>query len=99
VTKQKASVQVDGDEVERLRRRLGPFDGRQVAVWRQMSTARRLDLVGQMYRFALETVRTTERRQHPDLSAEELRWHVIRRIHGDLSLGKVGESKLSERDG
>ena len=85
------SSQVNEDEVERLRRRLGPYDPRQVAIWRAMSPARRLDLVGQMYRFALETVRTTERQRHPDLSPEEFKWRVIRRMHGDLSLGRARE--------
>jgi hypothetical protein len=77
--------------VERLRQRLGTLDPRQVAIWREMSPARRLDLVGQMYRLALETVRTTERQRHPGLSAEALNWRVIRRMHGDLSLGKALE--------
>jgi hypothetical protein len=87
------------DEVERLRRRLGSYDPRQVAIWREMSPARRLDLVGQMYRLALDTVRTTERRRHPDLSPEAFKWRVIRRMHGDLSLGRARESKPDARDG
>jgi hypothetical protein len=87
------------DEVDRLRQRLGPLDRRQVAIWRGMSPARRLDLVGQMYHFALEMVRTTERRRHPDLSSEEFMWRVIRRMHGDLSLGQARESKSDARDG
>jgi hypothetical protein len=36
-------------------------------------------------------VRTTERQRHPDLSPEELNWRVIRRMHGDLSLGRGQE--------
>jgi hypothetical protein len=38
------SIQVNEDEVERLRWRLGSLDPRQVAIWREMSPARRLDL-------------------------------------------------------
>jgi hypothetical protein len=87
------SNQVNEDEVERLRQRLGSYDPRQVAIWREMSPVRRLDLVGQMYRFALETVRTAERQRHPDLSPEEFKWRVIRRMHGDLSLGRARESE------
>jgi hypothetical protein len=64
-----------------------------------MNPARRLELVGQMYRFALEAVRTMERRRHPDLSPEELKWRVIRRMHRDLSLGQTWESESDERDG
>jgi hypothetical protein len=88
VTEQESPVQVDGDEVERLCRRLGPFDARQVAIWREMGPAGRLRLAFQMHQFALEIVRTTERRRYPDLSPEKLNWRVIRRIHGDLSLGR-----------
>ena len=71
---------------------LEPLDPRQVAIWREMSPARRLDIVGQLYHLALEMVRTTERQRHPDLSPEEFRWRVIRRMHGDLSLGREGEA-------
>lgn len=94
-----AAEQPNKDKVERLRERLGPFDARQVAIWREMSPARRLDLVGQMYRLALETVRLSERRRHPDLSPEELNWRVIRRMHGDLSLGRAQVPESDERNG
>jgi hypothetical protein len=76
------------DEVKRLRQRLGALDARQVKIWREMGPAGRLRLAFQMHQFALKIVRTTERRRHPDLSAEELNWRVIRRMHGDLSLGR-----------
>ena len=72
---------------------LEPLDPRQVAIWRAMSPARRLDLVGQLYHLALETVRTTERQRHPDLPPEEFRWRVIRRMHGDPSLGREREAQ------
>jgi hypothetical protein len=72
------------DEIEYLRRRLGPCDPRQVAIWRDMSPAQGLDLVGQAYRLALDTVRLTERRLHPDISSEDLGGRVIRRMHGPL---------------
>jgi hypothetical protein len=86
----------DPDEIERLRQRLGSPHPRQVAIWRQMSGARRLELVGQAYRLALETVRVTESRRHPNITPEELTWRVIRRMHGDLSLGREMESKSDE---
>ena len=77
----------NGQEQKRQELRLDP---RRVAIWREMSPARRLDLVGQMCHLALEMVRTTERQRHPDLPPEELQWPVIRRMHGDLSLGRDG---------
>ena len=56
--------------VESLRRRLGRPDPRQIAVWRAMSPARRLEIAFQAYQFALDTVRLTERQRHPDLSPD-----------------------------
>jgi len=74
--------------VEALRRRLGKLDQRQIAAWREMSPARRLELAFQAYQFALNAVRLTERRNHPDLSPEELAWRVTRRMQGDPPLGR-----------
>lgn len=88
MTDESATLESDMDAVERLRRRLGSLDARQVAIWRRMSPARRLQLVFEAHQFALEVVRTTERRQHPRLSPEEFNWRVIRRMHGDLRLGR-----------
>ena len=76
------------DVVEVLRRRLGRLDQRQIAAWRGMSPARRLELAFQAYQFALDAVRLTERRNHPDLSPEELAWRVTRRMQGDPTLGR-----------
>jgi hypothetical protein len=67
---------------------LEKLDPQQVATWRAMSPARRLDLAFQLYQFALDAVRVTERRGHPDLSPEELAWRVTRRMQGDPTLGK-----------
>ncbi|MFN2169766.1 MAG: hypothetical protein ACK2UY_05555 [Anaerolineae bacterium] len=74
----------DPEEVERLRRRLGAPDPRQVEIWRAMSGARRLELVGQAYHLALETTRASERGLDPGVSPEELDRRVIRRMHGDV---------------
>jgi hypothetical protein len=83
------SNELPSDETtEALRRRLGPLDPRQVAAWRAMSPARRLELAFQAYQFALDTVRLTERRRHPDLSPDELAWRVTRRMQGDPKLGR-----------
>ena len=79
---------VTDDAVESLRRRLGRLDPRQVAIWRTMSPAQRLDLAFQAYQFALDTVRLTERQRHPDLSPDELAWRVTRRMQGDPTLGR-----------
>ena len=96
MTEQRTPDQPDMDEVEGLRRRLGAFNRQQVGIWRRMSGDRRLELVCQAYRLALETTRLTEHRRHPDLAPEELNWRVIRRMHGDLSLVKGVETKTGE---
>ena len=75
------------DAVDVLRQRLGKLDQRQIAAWRAMSPARRLELAFQAYQFALDAVRLTEQRNHPDLSPEELAWRVTRRMQGNPRLG------------
>lgn len=74
--------------VEALHQRQGRPDPRQVAAWRAMSPARRLELAFQAYQFALDTVRLTERRRHPDLTPDELAWRVTRRMQGNPKLGR-----------
>ena len=76
------------DAVEALSRRLGRLDPRQVAIWRAMSPARRLELAFQAYQFALDAVRLTERQRHPDLPPDELAWRVTRRMQGNPRLGR-----------
>ena len=68
--------------------RLEPLDPRQVAAWRAKSPARRLELAFQAYQFALDIVRLTEKKAHPDLSPEELAWRVTRRMQGNPGLGR-----------
>jgi len=77
------------DTLEAWRQRIGKLDPRQIAAWRAMTPAQRLDLACQAYQFALDAVRLTERRDHPDLSPEALDWRVTRRMQGDRSLGKA----------
>jgi len=77
-----------GSTTESLNKRLGELNARQVTAWQQMSPAHRLEIAFQAYQFALDTVRLTERRRHPDLSADELAWRVTRRMQGDRNLGK-----------
>jgi hypothetical protein len=89
-------ARTDHDDVQRQLQNLDPLDPRQVAIWRRMTPGRRLDLAFQAYHLALEVVRTTERRRHPDLSSEELKWRVIRRMHGDLSLGRPRKVRADE---
>jgi hypothetical protein len=74
--------------VEELRRRLGRPDPGQVVAWRRMSPAQRLEMAFQAYQFALDAVRVTERRNHPELSPEELAWRVTRRMQGNPRLGR-----------
>lgn len=90
------SARTNHEAVERQLRDLEPLDPRQVAIWRAMTPARRLDLAFQAYHLALEVVRITERRRHPNLSPEELKWRVIRRMHGDLSLGPPQKTPADE---
>lgn len=68
--------------------RLDSLDPLQIAAWRAMSPARRLELAFQAYQFALDVVRLTERQRHPALSPEELAWRVTRRMQGDPQLGR-----------
>ena len=74
--------------VESLRRRLGQPDSHQVAAWRAMDPARRLEIAFQAYQFALDTVRLTERQRYPDLPPDELAWRVTRRMQGNPKLGR-----------
>jgi hypothetical protein len=76
------------DTLESLRLRIGTLDPRQIAAWRAMTPARRLEIAFQAYQFALDAVRLTERRDHPDLSPEELNWRVTRRMQRDPRLGR-----------
>lgn len=89
---QSQTIRPDSDAVERMRRRLGSYDMRQVEIWRRMTPAEHLDIVFQAYHLALQIVRKTEQDLHPELTPEELKWRVIRRMHGDLSLGRDRKS-------
>jgi hypothetical protein len=60
----------------------------QITAWRTMSPARRLELAFQAYQFALDAVRLTERKRHPDLSTSELAWRITRRMQGNSKLGR-----------
>lgn len=80
-----------GDTIKVWRRRIGKLDPRQIAAWRAMTPAQRLDLACQAYQFALDVVRLTERQNHPNLSPEELAWRVTRRMQGDRSLGRCDD--------
>ena len=82
------SAGIEEDAVEVLNRRLGHLDRHQIAAWRAMTPARRLDLAFQAYQFALDVVRLTERQRHPDLPPQELAWRVTRRMQGDPRLGR-----------
>lgn len=77
------------DPIEQLRQRLGPLEPQQIAAWRQMTPTQRLNLAFQAYQFALDAVRLTERRRHPNLSKEELNWRVTRRMQGNQKLGRA----------
>jgi hypothetical protein len=69
-------------------RRLERPAPQQIAAWRAMTPARRLELACQSYQFALDVVRLTERQRHPELSPAELAWRVTRRMQGNPGLGR-----------
>ncbi len=71
-----------------LNNRIGTYDRQQILIWQRMSPAERLAIADQAYHFALEAVRLTIRQRYSDLSEEEFKWRVIRRMHGDQSLGR-----------
>lgn len=77
--------------------KLDPIDHNQVAIWRKMTPARRLDIAFQMHQFALNAIRVTVRRKHPALTADEFNWHVTRRMHGNLKLGRERQTTGSAK--
>lgn len=76
------------ESIDHLRRRIGVYDRQQILIWQRMSPVERLEVAFQAYQFALETVRLTERQRHPDLSEQDFRWRIIRRMQGDQRLGR-----------
>jgi hypothetical protein len=82
--------------IEQLRQRLGVYDRQQILIWQRMTPVERLEVAFQAYQFALEAVRLTERQRHPDLSEEELRWRVIRRMRGDQWLGRERDARTGQ---
>ncbi len=67
---------------EDFRRRLGTLDPQQVAIWREMTPDRKIRLAFQMYDLARRVIWTTEWQACPDASEEEMRWRILRRMHG-----------------
>jgi hypothetical protein len=79
---------VHHSSIEQLQQRLGVYDRQQILIWQRMSPVERLEVAFQAYQFALAAVRLTERQRHPDLSEEEFKWRVIRRMQGNQRLGR-----------
>ena len=79
--------------IEQLNKRIGVYDRQQILLWQRMSPVERLEVAFQAYQFALEAVRLTERRCYPDLSEEEFRWRVIRRMQGNQRLGREKDAE------
>jgi hypothetical protein len=67
---------------QQLYDRLEPLDPKQIEAWRNMGPIKRLEMAFQAYQFALDAVRLTERQNHPELSAEELNWRIVKRMQG-----------------
>ncbi len=80
--KQPGHEQQAEDLAASFRRRLGTLDPRQVAIWREMTPARKLELLFQMWHLARTIAWTTERQWHPDLSDDEIARRVWKRMHG-----------------
>ncbi len=76
------------EAIARLRRRLGPLHPEQIRAWQKMSPARRIEIACQAYTMTLQIVRLSERRQRPELSQDELDWHVTRRMQHNRRLGR-----------
>jgi hypothetical protein len=72
------------------------FNRQQILIWQRMSPVERLEVAFQAYQFALDAVRLTERQRHPDLSEEELRWRVIRRVQANQQLGREKDARSSD---
>jgi len=83
-----SDVTINEEAIGALRQRLDPLDRRQIAAWRAMEPARRLEMAFQAYQFALDAVRLTERQCHADLPPDELAWRVTRRMQGNPRLGR-----------
>lgn len=66
--------------VDDLRRRLGTLDPQQVAIWRQMTPAQKVQLAFQAWADGLNEIWTIERQRHPDATKEELAQHVINNL-------------------
>jgi len=81
-------AEISPEEVERLRRQLGPLHSEQIRIWRAMTPAQRIGVASQAYHLVLEAIRAAERARHPDLSVEEFNWRVTRWLHGDPALGR-----------
>ncbi len=79
--------------LDQLRQRIGVYDRQQILIWQRMSPVERLEIAFQAYQFALEAVRLTERQRHPDLSEEEFKWRVIRRMQGNQRLGREKDAR------
>ena len=67
---------------ESFRRRLGTLDPQQVAIWREMTPARKLELLFQLWHFARTVAWTTERQWHRGLADHEIARRVWKRMHG-----------------
>jgi hypothetical protein len=81
-------VTISEEAIRVLRQRLDRLDRRQIAAWRAMGPARRLEMAFQAYQFALDAVRLTERQRHADLPPDELAWRVARRMQDNPKLGR-----------
>lgn len=84
---------MNNDLIGQLNQRIGVYDRQQILIWQQMSAVERLEIAFQAYQFALEAVRLTERQRHPNLSEEEFKWRVIRRMQGNQQLGREKDAE------
>lgn len=62
--------------------RIGMADRAQIAIWREMDGAQRVEVAFQMFRLAHDLVLTDERRRTPDAPEIEIIQRVLQRLHG-----------------
>ena len=81
---------------EDSRRRLGTLDPQQVAIWRQMTPARKLQLLFQLCSFGLKVAWTTERQWHPQQTCEGLTEFPMM-LCGDIAQRSFWETTTLQR--
>ncbi len=67
-------------QAEEMRRRLGTLDPQQVAIWREMTPARKVRLAFEGWAAGLNEIWTIEQQRHPGAPKQELAQYVIQHL-------------------